>query len=51
MVLSLAACGEAAPAATPEPTAEPTPTPETLAAEAEELFYKADYNALKSHSR
>ena len=43
MVLSLAACGEAAPAATPEPTAEPTPTPETLAAEAEELFYKADY--------
>ena len=43
MVLSLAACGEAAPAATPEPTAEPTPAPETLAAEAEELFYKADY--------
>ena len=43
MVLSLAACGEAAPAATPEPTAEPTPSPETLAAEAEELFYKADY--------
>ena len=38
MVLSLAACGEAAPAATPEPTAEPTPAPETLAAEAEELF-------------
>lgn len=44
MVLSLAACGEAAPAATPEPTAEPTPAPETLAAEAEELFYKADYS-------
>ena len=43
MVLSLAACGEAAPAATPEPTAEPTPAPEILAAEAEELFYKADY--------
>ena len=43
MALSLAACGEAAPAATPEPTAEPTPAPETLAAEAEELFYKADY--------
>lgn len=43
MVLSLAACGEAAPVATPEPTVEPTPAPETLAAEAEELFYKADY--------
>ena len=43
MVLSLAACGEAAPAPTPEPTVEPTPAPETLAAEAEELFYKADY--------
>ena len=37
MVLSLAACGEAAPAPTPEPTVEPTPAPETLAAEAEEL--------------
>ena len=43
MVLSLAACGEAAPAPTPEPTVEPTPAPEMLAAEAEELFYKADY--------
>lgn len=43
MVLSLAACGEAAPVATSEPTVEPTPAPETLAAEAEELFYKADY--------
>lgn len=43
MVLSLAACGEAAPVATPEPTVEPTPAPETLAAEAGELFYKADY--------
>ena len=43
MVLSLAACGEAAPVATPEPTVEPTPAPETLATEAEELFYKADY--------
>lgn len=43
MVLSLAACGEAAPVATPEPTVELTPAPETLAAEAEELFYKADY--------
>ena len=46
MVLSLAACGEAAPAATPEPTAEPTPAPEILAAEAEELFYKAELNIL-----
>ena len=45
MVLSLAACGEAAPAVTAEPTVEPTAEPETLAVEAEELFYAADYTA------